>query len=282
MNIGHADDLSRDYDPASMERHCHQVLDAAYECGVRYFDAARSYGRAEEFLSRWPRHDVTIGSKWGYVYTAGWRVDAERHEVKDHSLANLDRQQAESRALLGDRLTLYQIHSATLDSGVLDDAAVMTRLARLKDDGLRVGLSLTGPRQRDTLARALQVRVDGRPLFDAVQATYNLLEPSVAPALAEAHSAGWLVIVKEGMANGRLLQQPEVARAAASLDVTPDALALAALLSRPFVDVVLSGAATVEQMRQNAAALQIQDPPWPEVAEPPEAYWSTRSRLPWN
>jgi hypothetical protein len=55
--------------------------------GVRYVDAARSYGRAEEFL-------------------AGWRVDAPRQEVKEHSLAMFTSQLAESRALLGDRLAL--------------------------------------------------------------------------------------------------------------------------------------------------------------------------------
>ena len=97
-------------------------MDEAYRLGVRHFDAARSYGRAEEWLARWPAHEgVTLASKWGYTYTAGWRVDAEKHEVKDHAAANFDKQLAESRALLGDRLDLYQIHSATLESGVLDE-----------------------------------------------------------------------------------------------------------------------------------------------------------------
>ena len=32
-----------------------EVLDAAYGAGVRYFDAARSYGRAEQFLGSWLR-----------------------------------------------------------------------------------------------------------------------------------------------------------------------------------------------------------------------------------
>ena len=53
-------------------------------------------------------------------------MDAEVHEVKDHSLAALARQAAESRELLGDHLDLYQVHSATLDSGVLEDRRCWT------------------------------------------------------------------------------------------------------------------------------------------------------------
>ena len=36
-----------------MRAHAHAVLDAACDAGVRYFDAARSYGLAEEFLGSW-------------------------------------------------------------------------------------------------------------------------------------------------------------------------------------------------------------------------------------
>src|SRR5688572_2036479 len=92
INIGHAADLGAERDRDAMERAAHVVLDAAYEGGVRYFDAARSYGMAEAFLASWLNRrgiaagDVVIGSKWGYTYTANWRVDAATHEVKDHSV----------------------------------------------------------------------------------------------------------------------------------------------------------------------------------------------------
>ena len=39
-----------------MEWHASTVLDTAYEAGVRYFDAARSYGKAEAFLASWLEH----------------------------------------------------------------------------------------------------------------------------------------------------------------------------------------------------------------------------------
>src|SRR3954447_23209056 len=124
INVGHGRDLGPDHSVSALERHAHEVLDAAYEAGVRYFDAAGSYGRAEAFLASWLERrglapgDVTVGSKWGYRYTADWQVDADPPEVKDLSAANLRRQLEETRALLGDHLALYQIHSATIESGV--------------------------------------------------------------------------------------------------------------------------------------------------------------------
>jgi aryl-alcohol dehydrogenase-like predicted oxidoreductase len=126
-----------------MERRAHAVLDAAYDAGVRYVDAARSYGYAERFLASWLElrgAAATVGSKWGYTYTADWRLDAETNEVKDHSLDALRRQYAESREILGEHLALYQIHSAALESGVLEDAVVLHELVRLRDeDGLASG-----------------------------------------------------------------------------------------------------------------------------------------------
>ncbi|MFL5540957.1 MAG: aldo/keto reductase [Longimicrobiaceae bacterium] len=303
MVLGHAEDMAGGTSVDAMRARAHEVLDAAWSLGVRYVDAARSYGRAEEFVAAWlsargiAPGEVVVGSKWGYAYTAGWRVAAEVHEVKEHTPAQLARQSAESLALLGSHLRLYQIHSATLETGVLENAGVIAGLARLKADGLRIGLSLTGPRQADTLRRAMQVSADGVPLFDAVQATWNVLEPSAGEALREARAAGMGVIVKEALANGRLTTRNAAPAHAAELEVlraeaerlgtSIDALALAAALAQPWADVVLSGAATIDQLRSNAAALDVRlDDGARErlarLAWEPEAYWDERSRLPWT
>ncbi|RMG70756.1 MAG: aldo/keto reductase [Bacteroidetes bacterium] len=304
INLGHAEDLDHSYELGRMEERAHTVLDAAWAAGVRAFDTARSYGRGEDFLGSWlrrrqiPAEAVQISSKWGYTYTAGWRVQAEAHEVKDHSLPVLQRQWGESQQHLGPWLDLYQIHSATLDSGVLSRTEVLGELARLKaTHGLRIGLSLSGPTQGQTLDQALRVQVDGVPLFDAVQATWNVLEPSAGVALAAAHAAGLGVIIKEGLANGRLTTRnthPSFAGArhkleaeARRLNTTLDALALAAVLAQPWADVVLSGAATEAHLHDNLQALQVA---WDEeaatrlatLAETPEAYWRFRKGLAWN
>ncbi len=291
INVGHGADFSGHTEERSMLANAHAVLDAAYEAGVRYFDAARSYGKAEEFLGSWlserrlGARELTIGSKWGYTYTADWRVEAEVHEVKDLSLATLRRQLSESRELLGDDLRLYQIHSATVESGVLEDRGVLEELGRLREQGLAVGFTATGPRQSETIERALELGA-----FDTVQATWNLLEPSAGQALAASHRAGLGVIIKEAVANGRLTERGDVRElitAARELGQAPDAVAIAAVLSQPWVDVVLSGASTREMLASNLRAQEVELSEellerLGTVREDPESYWETRSALPWN
>ncbi|MGZ2355394.1 aldo/keto reductase [Streptomyces sp. 372A] len=295
INLHRDRDLPAGRSPEALRDRTHELLDAAYAQGVRYFDAARSYGRAEEFLAGWlaahpEADDVVVGSKWGYTYTADWGLDAETHEVKDHGLAAFERQRAETAALLGDRLDLYQIHSVTPDSPALTDKELHARLAELAAQGVSVGLSTSGPAQAEAILAALAVTVDGAPLFRTVQATYNALETSAGPALAEAHAAGLTVIVKEGMANGRLAgdQAPAVVREIADEEgLGSDAVALALVLHQPWAGVVLSGAATVAQLSGNLhATVPVLDEGrrarLEALVEEPKAYWRHRASLPWS
>jgi aryl-alcohol dehydrogenase-like predicted oxidoreductase len=295
ITLGRSADLGADRSVEAMERRCHAMLDSAYAAGVRYVDAARSYGFAEKFLASWmtarghPAGAVTVGSKWGYTYVGAWRLDAPAHEVKDLSIDALRRQFSESRAILGERLHLYQVHSATLDSGVLGDQQVIAELVRLRSEGLVVGLTVSGPQQAETIDRALEVESRGVNPFQCVQATWNLLESSAGPALAKAHGRGWGVIVKEALANGRLTDNHAVPRIAPleqlarSTGAKLDAIAIAAALANPWVDVILSGAVTGEQLQSNLSALDLALDPsaLPSVAQLPAEYWTARSKLPW-
>jgi aryl-alcohol dehydrogenase-like predicted oxidoreductase len=301
ITAGRDEDLGQDRTVAQMERRSHEVLDTAYEAGVRYVDVARSYGLAEAFLSSWlgsrdiPFGALTVGSKWGYVYTGGWRMDVDVHEVKDHSVGTFRRHLGETCELLGDWLTLYQIHSVTADDDTLGDRALLGELWRLHDDGLRVGLTVSGPRQAEVVWRALEVEEDGRNPFSSVQATWNLLDPSVSPALADASDRGWTVIVKEVLANGRLTPHDvgvcaaadPLGSVAARHRVGGDAVAVAAALANPWASTVLSGAATSSQLLSNliATTVKLTADDLTELgslAETPDNYWAARSARPWT
>ncbi len=298
INLGRERDLPLDRGPEALRERAHQLLDRAYQLGVRYFDVARSYGLAEDFLASWLRRReplpeaVVCGSKWGYSYVGDWRMDVPVHELKDHSLATLQRQYKESRALLGPHLQLYQVHSATIESGVLENSQVLGELVRMRSDGIAVGLTVSGPGQAEVVDRVLAVSVDGVNPFSTVQATWNLLEPSAGAALGRAHAAGWGVLVKEALANGRLLapDAPGLARLrqlARDREVGVDAICLAAVLSQPWADVALLGAVTEVQVESNAeaATLHLSRADLDEMdrlREPAPQYWSRRRALSWS
>jgi aryl-alcohol dehydrogenase-like predicted oxidoreductase len=234
-----------------------------------------------------------------------------------------------------------QIHSATLESGVLENEEILLELERVKRElGWHIGLSVSGVQQGEVIRLAMARRTaDGRPLFDSVQATWNVLEQSAGErmtvggsltarllqkpipasclrssplalsprsdlrlplplflagvALAEASRAGMDVIVKEGMANGRVLQGKYFATLQAAAErhgSSPDAVALAVAMLQPFQPMVLSGAASVEHLQSNARALKlVQELSQEEVDEilgalrqEPSEYWAERSALAWN
>ena len=163
------------------------MLDAAYAAGIRYVDAARSYGRAEEFLAGWlAAHpeidDVVVGSKWGYRYVGDWRMDAATHEVKDHSLAAFEEQWAQTPRAAGRAgrgLPRALGDAGQRRAGRRRGAPRAGRAARRRACGWGSRRRARG--QADAVRRALEVTVDGEPLFTSFQSTWNVLEPSAGP-----------------------------------------------------------------------------------------------------
>jgi aryl-alcohol dehydrogenase-like predicted oxidoreductase len=293
ITVGRAADLGEPADRSIelMRARAHELLDAAWAAGIRYLDVARSYGLAETFLGGWlarhpsRRSTLTIGSKWGYEYVGGWRVDAAVHERKDHSLRMFETQWPQTiEALDGSHPDVYLIHSVTPDSPALRDTPLLDRLRELAATGVRVGISTSGPHQSDVLTEAMAL--SDSP-FRAVQTTWNLLEQSAADALRSAHTANWLVVVKEVLANGRLT---DAAASGAVHDLaqadgqTTDAFAIGAALAQPWADIVLTGAVTPRQLLANVLARTPSSDPGhlAALAEPPVTYWDERSRLAWS
>lgn len=299
ITTGAADALPDDRSVDAMRQATFAVLDAALAAGVDWVDTARSYGRAEEFVGdwwrersaadpEWVRSAPTVSSKWGYAYVGDWDRDAAVHEVKEHSAAQFRRQWALTEQTLP-RLALYQVHSLTTDSPLFDDDELLDALAELRDSGVAIGFTTTGTGQADTIGKALDVERQGARLFSAVQSTWNLMETSVGDALALASRNELTVLIKESLANGRLLSRPPKAlrEIAADRGVTLDAVALAVVARQPWVDRVLLGSAGVEQLASNVAAtsVELDDSEVDRLLATPQdpaEYWADRSALAWT
>ncbi len=279
-----------------------KVLDLAYEKGLRHFDTAASYGKGEQFLLEWNQirahEDVELSTKWGYSYVADWEIGFRgKHEVKEHSLAKLKEQWQYSKKLLP-RLSTYQIHSATFESGVLQNSEVLLALGAIKSKtGIKIGLSVSGANQEAILQAALLVETNQKPLFDSFQVTYNILEQSCHSVLKEILCTGKTVMIKEALANGRLLKNenfPHYGKLYKSLEklskkyrVGADAISLRFVMDHLKPQLVLSGASNTTQLRENLKAMdfQLTDEELKCLASlgaETNYYWKERQLLEWQ
>jgi len=297
INIGHGEDLGEDRSLSKMRANCHQVLDYAYENGIRYFDVARVYGNAEEFLSSWIRKQSNfsgfVGSKWGYEYLANWDINVEKHERKDHSASFLKHQWVETRMNLGKSIDLYHIHSVTPDSKVLDDAEVIKELEAIKKGGIDIGISTSGPEQKKTIENLIKVN-EKLELFSFLQSTINIFDQSCISILNEAANQKINIIAKEVFSNGMLTnvnnkyhikEIKNLKKIAQELELSLEELSFLWVYQQPCIKIVLTGASTIPQIKENLKSLNKVKTVIPELknfAVPVDEYWSTRKSLNWN
>ncbi|WP_179352738.1 aldo/keto reductase [Winogradskyella vidalii] len=279
-----------------------KVLDDSYQLGIRDFDVAPSYGLGEQFLLDWnisrQHKDVNLSTKFGYTYVANWEVGfSGKHEIKEHSIKKLNEQWDFSKALLPN-LKIYQIHSATLESGVLSNTAVLNRLNELKQEHqLKIGLSSSGTEQVKIIEAARKINFEGLDLFDSYQVTFNIFEQSTFQILKALITEGKTVIIKEGLANGRVFQNDSfqsyskaynyLKTLSNTYNVGNDAIALRFIMDYLNPNLVLSGASDTHQLRQNLKALNFkltteEVNTLKSLAVNPEDYWQERSHLSWN
>ncbi len=278
-----------------------KVLEEAYNSGVRHFDTAPGYGIAEEILETWLKSkndsSIQVSTKWGYTYAANFNPNALQHEIKEHSLSKLNEQWAFSKNLLP-YLKIYQIHSATLETGVLDNSEVLKRLHELKkENNIIIGLTTTGENQIDVLEKGLSIEIDNEKLFQSFQCTYNILDQSISKYVNELQDLSGHFIIKEAMANGRLIPNYSfpnyrklydlMQRLAKKYNVGADAIALRYCMEVFPNALVLSGANNSNHLLGNLKASQFSFTE-SEIEQlqafkiPSISYWNERKQLGWN
>ncbi len=278
-----------------------QVLEDAYNRGIRYFDTAPGYGLAEKLLLDWlqTKNDpsIVVSTKWGYTYVANFDPEATQHEIKEHSLSKLNVQWKVSKKLLPS-LKVYQIHSATFDTGVLNNEPILQRLHQIKtENGLVIGLTTTGANQIEVLKKALSIEISGEKLFQSFQCTFNILDQSVSLLKKELKALEGPFIIKEALANGRLIPNEKYSKytnvynfmavLAKKYKVAVDAIALRYCMDHFHKAIVLSGVNNKDHLRSNLkastfvlTALELEQ--LNAFGLTSEDYWQERKRLAWN
>jgi aryl-alcohol dehydrogenase-like predicted oxidoreductase len=265
--------------------HTHEIVHAALECGINFFDTADIYGgtKSEEFLGRAlgeRRRSVVLATKFGMP------IDAQR---KGGAPAYIRRAVEDSlRRLTTDYIDLYQLHRPDASVpiadtlGALDD---LVRAGKVREIGCS-NFTAQQIREADAARRADGVR------FVSVQNEYSLLvrEPEQA-VLPEINRLGLAFLPYFPLASGVLsgkykkgatwptgtrLSTPEAPLATrflndANLAVADELgefakqhghslleLAHAWLLSQRGVASVIAGATSVAQVQANVAAVSWQ------------------------
>ncbi|MDO3694835.1 aldo/keto reductase [Wenyingzhuangia sp. chi5] len=288
------EDKNIDKSQEAFRKNGKEMLETAYQLGIRYFDTAPSYGKGEQFLQEWQTSqnytDTILATKWGYTYVANWQLGYKGdHEVKEHSIEKLIEQWETSKKLLPN-LKVYQIHSATIESGVLENDKVLKKLAEIKKNtGLLIGLTTSGTQQNDVLKEAVQIKIGQQYLFDVFQVTYNIYEQSTYHTLVELIKQEKKIIIKEGVANGRIFNNtpPLLGRLSDKYNIGIDAVALRFIIDSLTPSIVLSGAFSKKQLKANLKALdfkltQEELQKLQSLKMNSDTYWNERKGLNWN
>ena len=276
------------------------VLDAAWESGVRYFDTAPHYGlglserRLGAFLATKPRAEYVISTKVGRLLRPSpqtadrlddanqFAVPASLRRVWDFSADGIRASLEESLGRLGlDRVDALYLHDPDEHDLAADLATGVPALAALRDEGL---VAAVGIGSKSTEALLAAVRTGALDLA-MVAGRYTLLEQAdeVVAACREAgvgivaaaiFNSGLLATPRPGgryeygaVPDGLLARAERIADVCERHGVTLPEAALQFPLREPAVRCVVVGAATPEQVRENARRMEVEIPEglWDEL-----------------
>lgn len=203
-----------------------RLLRGVLELGINYIDTAPAYGLSEERIGAvlsGRRSEFVLSTKVGETFDAG-------RSAYDFSGGAIRRSLETSlRRLRTDAVDMVFIHSNGDDLHILNQTDAVASLQELKRCGLTRGIGFSG-KTVEGAKRALT-------WADAVMVEYHMEDVLHARVMAEAAERGVGVVVKKGLASGRLSA----------------AEAVRFVLTHPAVTSMVIGGLNLEHIRQNVA-----------------------------
>lgn len=233
------------------ERDAQEVIEAALEGGVRFFDTAESYsdGRSEE------RYGKYLTPKYrDLIFLTSKTTGPDAKTVQEHLEATL-------RRLKVDHLDLYQVHAVSTPDDVDGRIAngVLDVLTKAKQDGKIKHLGFTGHQNPFAHLRMLE-RSEENDIFDTVLMPVNVLDPSyfsfIENVLPKALDRNLGITSIKSLADGRFFASKKEAGWSSDDPVIPNYLTIKEAMyfvwSLP-VSVLISGNENATFMREKIA-----------------------------
>ena len=221
-----------------------QLLERAWELGIRHFDTAPSYDLSEARFGRFlselasaERNRVFVTTKFGDHW------DTERGEAYvDHSYDALKRSLDASLALLGpiDLLQLHKTTPAVLGSLDLERALDYARSVGVKAFGVSI-------KDHDSANRAIASGV-----YQTLQLPFNAVDTQFTDVVRQATAANIEILVNRPFGMGRLLD-PDGSN---SQSYTVES-ALRFILQQPLRGLILIGTKSLEHLAENVQAFRV-------------------------
>lgn len=233
------------------ERDAQEVIEAALEGGVRFFDTAESYG---EGISE-TRYGKYLTPKYrDLVFLMSKTTGPNAKTVKEHLEATLKR-------LKTDHLDLYQVHALATPEDVDNriKEGVLEVLLKAKEEGKVKYLGFTGHQNPFAHARMLE-RTKETDIFDTLLMPVNVLDQTyfsfTKNVLPKALDRNMGILSIKSLADGRFFARKEQANWTTQDPLIPNYLSIKEAMhfvwSLP-VTVLISGNENATFMREKIA-----------------------------
>jgi len=233
------------------ERDAQEVIEAALEGGVRFFDTAESYG---DGMSE-TRYGKYLTPKYrDLIFLMSKSTGSDAKTVREHLEGTL-------RRLKTDQLDLYQVHAISTPEDVDNriQQGVLEVLIKAKEEGKIKYLGFTGHQNPFAHARMLE-RTKESDIFDTVLMPVNVLDQTyfsfAKNVLPKALERNMGILAIKSLADGRFFSRKEQADWTSDDPLIPNYLnikeAIHFVWSLP-VSVLISGNENATFMREKIA-----------------------------
>ncbi|MDU2688332.1 aldo/keto reductase [Paeniclostridium sordellii] len=201
-----------------------KIIDELINQGINFIDSARGYTVSEDYIG-----NAIEGKRDNFILASKSMSRTYEDMLKDVDIT--------LKNFKTDYIDLYQLHNVKSDEyeNIFNDNMAYKALLDCKSQGKIKNIGITS-HSIDTIKKAVR---DEK--FDTIQFPYNIVEDQADEIFREAHKRNIGIIVMKPLAGGAINNAK---------------LAIKYILSKEYIDVVIPGMDSVDQVLENISVLE--------------------------